>query len=135
MKDLERYKAALEDIDRHMKGHWSHEYVATTVAFALRPPPEMETVEVVRHLCLSCNEVWSELQPDCCGEIVRLTGSHQRPKLQPVEMSAAGHVCGRSGMVPTVDIVIPQQVDGCPANVPVPPMGASVTLTWLEPPK
>lgn len=131
MGELERYKKALDWVlGSPLAG--SSQLVKVSIDEILNPPPEFETVEVVRWETTNrhgCPE-WSTFADDAENwrkegrEVIELTGTFQRPKPVKVERSAEGVVSGRGGMVPTIYVTIPQ------GGAPMP--GEAVTVTWQE---
>jgi len=134
--EIERYKEALKSaVDFIVKfdpslGGPTLKHIDCLV----NPLPEMETVEVTQY------SVYTPKNGGCLGtyhtkeeasrvmspgfEMVKLTGSYQRPKKQPVEKSVSGLISGRRGMVPTIDVTI--------AEGDIPPLNSTVYLTWHE---
>lgn len=107
MTELERYKRAVAHLklqleDKHCSFD-AYQEMFRTVDAILNPLPEMEEVEVVRWMCTTCDETYdfrpvtsecgaklNEHGGECNGtEYVKLTGTFQRPKPQPVERSVS----------------------------------------------
>lgn len=103
MTELERTKRALSVakrcidactrcVDIPTVGAVAKEYLAL-INSILHPPPEMETVPVTNWVCQGCDFVLraepGEENEGCCHNtnFVKLTGSYQRLKKQPVEKS------------------------------------------------
>lgn len=135
MEELGRYKEAMDRVMTAIRC-WGLDYayvvepLAREINSILNPPPEFETVEVIqfctigaRGNAVSVYDTAEELKdarpatPD--SEIVKLTGTYQRPKPQKVDRSVDGTSSNGKAHFDTGS-------DGWP------PHGTRCKITWTE---
>ena len=148
--ELERYKEALEvakdalisrTLGPYPSGLRKEDYDALErISKALNPPPDMETVEVVRWECEKCGYSYKKepLNNICihprenhthpsCTTFIKLTGTFERAKPQPVERSMEILLCKHDGVL-AVQIL----GDGTCDDLADMTEGKRCNLTWEE---